>query len=156
LAMGVLSATRWGNGEQQQALLAGVAAGDTLLTAAIRELSEPMLTVLVTTLRGGSGTGGVTVFGVKIGVLHAAAANWILVFASLGLGRAAIAVVGASAPGVTLWRTPSSSATPEYTLWLDGAFVAHVLAGDDAVVDLYRLTAAGACCVADGALVAAL
>jgi 3-oxo-4-pregnene-20-carboxyl-CoA dehydrogenase alpha subunit len=156
LAMGVLPVTRWGSGEQQQALLAGVAAGDTLLTAAIREPSEPMPTVPATTLRGGSGGGGGTVSGVKIGVPHAAAANWILVPAGLGPGGAAIAVVGASAPGVTLRRTPSSSACPEYTVRLDGAPAAHVLGGNDAVADLYRLTAAGACCVADGALAAAL
>ena len=154
LAMGVLPVTRWGSGEQQRALLGGDAAGDTLLTAAVREPSEPVPTVPATTLRGVAGGG--TVSGVKIGVPHAAAANWILVPASLGPGGAAIAVVGASAPGVTLRRTPSSSATPEYTVRLDEAPAAHVLAGDDAVADLYRLTAAGACCVADGALAAAL
>jgi len=154
LAMGVLPVTRWGSSEQQRALLGGVAAGDTLLTAAVREPSEPVPTVPATTLRGVAGGG--TVSGVKIGVPHAAAANWILVPASLGPGGAAIAVVGASAPGVTLRRTPSSSATPEYTVRLDEAPAAHVLAGDDAVADLYRLTAAGACCVADGALAAAL
>lgn len=161
LAMGVLPVTRWGSGEQQQALLAGVAAGDTLLTAAIREPSEPMPTVpaatlRAATLRGGSGAVGDTVSGVKIGVPHAAAANWILVPAGLGPGGAAIAVVSASAPGVTLRRTPSSSATPEYTVRLDGAPAAHVLGGNGAVADLYRLAAAGACCVADGALAAAL
>ena len=102
LAMGVLPVTRWGSGEQQQALLAGVAAGDTLLTAAIREPSVPMPTAPATALRDGGGAGGGTVSGVKIGVPHAAAANWILVPASFGSGGAAIAVVGASAPGVTL------------------------------------------------------
>ncbi len=153
LAMGVLPVTRWGSRDQQQALLAGVAAGDTLLTAAIREPSEPMPPVPATTLRHGSGAG--TVSGVKIGVPHAAAANWILVPASLGSG-AAIAVVAASAPGVTLRRTPSSSAAPEYTVRLDGAPTAHILGGNDGVADLYQLTAAGACCLADGALAAAL
>jgi len=153
LAMGVLPVTRWGSRDQQQALLAGVAAGDTLLTAAIREPSEPMPPVPATTLRHDSGAG--TVSGVKIGVPHVAAANWILVPASLGSG-AAIAVVAASAPGVTLRRTPSSSAAPEYTVRLDGAPTAHILGGNDGVADLYQLTAAGACCLADGALAAAL
>lgn len=172
LAMGVLPVTRWGSHGQQQALLAGVAAGDTLLTAAIREPSEPMPPAPATTLRdaegageGGAGEDGTgedggaapgTVSGVKIGVPHAAAADWILVPASLGSGGTVIAVVGASAPGVTLRRTPSSSATPEYTVRLDDAPAAHVLGGGDAVADLYRLTAAGACCLADGALAAAL
>ena len=155
LAMGGLPVTRWGSRDQQQVLLAGVAAGDTLLTAAIREPSEPMPPVPATMLRdGGQGPG--TVSGVKIGVPHAAAANWILVPASLGSGGSAIAVVEPSAAGVTLCRTPSSAAAPEYSLRLDGAPAAHILGGGDAVADLYRLTAAGACCVADGALAAAL
>jgi len=109
-----------------------------------------------TTLRAGTGAGPGTVSGVKIGVPHAAAANWILVPASLGSGGTAIAVIGASASGVTLRRTPSSSAAPEYTVRLDEAPAAHVLAGNDAVADLYRLAAAGACCLADGALAGAL
>jgi 3-oxo-4-pregnene-20-carboxyl-CoA dehydrogenase alpha subunit len=156
LALGVLPVTRWGSPDQQQALLAGVAAGDTLLTAAIREPSEPMPPVPGTTLRTGSGAGPGTVTGIKIGVAHAAAASWILVPASLGSGGTAIAVVGASASGVTLRRTPSSSAAPEYTVRLDEAPVSHVLAGNDALADLYRLAAAGACCLADGAVAGAL
>jgi 3-oxo-4-pregnene-20-carboxyl-CoA dehydrogenase alpha subunit len=156
LAMGVLPVIRCGSSGQQRALLAGVAAGDTLLTAAIREPSEPMPPVPATTLGDPGGAGPGTVTGVKIGVPHAVAANWILVPASLRSGGTAIAVVGASAPGVTLRRTPSSSATPEYTVRLAGAPAAHVLGGNDAVADLYRLTAAGACCLADGALAAAL
>ena len=156
LAMGVLPVTRWGSRDQQQALLAGVAAGDTLLTAAVREPSEPMPPAPATTLRDSGGAGAGTVSGIKIGVPHAAAADWILVPAGLGSGSTAIAVVGASAPGVTLRRTPSSSATPEYTVRLDGAPAAHVLREHGAVADLYRLTAAGACCLADGALAAAL
>ncbi len=155
LAMGVLPVTRWGTRDQQQALLAGVPAGDTVLTAAIREPSEPVPPAPATTLRD-SGAGPGTVSGVKIGVPHAAAANWILVPASLGSGGTAIAVVEPSAPGVTLRRTPSSAAAPEYTVRLDEVPIAHILGGNDAVADLYRLTAAGACCLADGALAAAL
>ena len=157
LAMGVLPVVRWGSRDQQQALLAGVAAGDTLLTAAIREPSEPMPPVPATRLRDGSGAG--TVSGVKVGVPHAAAANWILVPAGLGSGgpgSTVIAVVEPSASGVTVSRTPSSAPAAEYTVRLDDAPVAHVLRDDRAVADLYRVTAAGACCVADGALAGAL
>ncbi len=154
LAMGVLPVARWGTRDQQQALLAGVAAGDVLLTAAVREPSEPMPAAPATTVTPGAGAGAVR--GVKVGVPHAAAAAWILVPASLDSGGTGIAVVEPSAPGVTLWRTPSSSAVPEYTLRLDGAPAVHLLGGTGAVEDLYRLTAAGACCVADGALAAAL
>ena len=158
LALGVLPITRWGSRDQQLALLAGVAAGDTLLTAAIREPSEPMPPAPATTLRSGAavGAGPGTVSGVKIGVPHAAAATWMLVPASLGTGGTAIAVVATSASGVTLRRTPSSSATPEYTVRLDGAPATHILRGNDALADLYQLAAAGACCLADGALAGAL
>jgi 3-oxo-4-pregnene-20-carboxyl-CoA dehydrogenase alpha subunit len=152
LAMGVLPVIRWGSRDQQQALLAGVPAGDALLTAAVREPSEPMPPGPATTVTPDEGT----VSGVKTGVPHAAAASWILVPASLGSGGTCIAVVAASAPGVTLRRTPSSSGAPEYTLRLDGAPVAHVLGNGRAVTDLYQLTAAGAACVAEGALAAAL
>src|SRR6266702_426483 len=142
LAMGVLPVTRWGSRDQQQALLAGVAAGDALLTAAVRETSEPMPPGPATTVTPDGGT----VSGVKVGVPHAAAASWILVPASLGPGGTGIAVVAPSAPGVTLRRTPSSSGAPEYTLRLDGAPVGHVLGNGRAV----------AACVVDGALAAAL
>ena len=42
LVLGVLPVVRWGDRDLQQALLAGVAAGDTVLTAAVREPSDPM------------------------------------------------------------------------------------------------------------------
>src|SRR6266571_2379987 len=101
LAMGVLPVTRWGSRDQQQALLAGVAAGDALLTAAVRETSEPMPPGPATTVTPDGGT----VSGVKVGVPHAAAASWILVPASLGPGGTGIAVVAPSAPG---WRRTGS------------------------------------------------
>ena len=101
LAMGVLPVTRWGTRDQQQVLLAGVPAGDAVLTAAIREPSEPAPPVPATALREQ-----------RSGLRHRlrgqdrravrGAASWILVPASLGSGGAAIAVIGTSAPGVTL------------------------------------------------------
>ena len=42
LMLGVLPVVRWADRDLQQALLAGVAAGDTVLTAAVREPSDPM------------------------------------------------------------------------------------------------------------------
>ena len=70
LAMGVLPVTRWGTRDQQRALLAGVAEGDVLLTAAVREPSAPAPPEPAATLRDG------IVSGTKIGVPYAAAASW--------------------------------------------------------------------------------
>ncbi len=177
LIMGVLPVVRWGDRDLQQALLAGVAAGDTVLTAAVREPSDPLPPVPATTARLGDGTvplaGGLggsspqagTVTGVKIGVPYCAAADWILVPASIAVpgspfsAGTGVVIVDPSADGVSLTRTHSSSGEPEYTLRLDEAPVRHVLGGgsDGRVVsDLYQLAVAGACCLADGALSAAL
>ena len=163
LVLGVLPVVRWGDRDLQQALLAGVAAGDTVLTAAVREPSGVMPARPATTATLGRTSG--TVSGVKIGVPYAAAADWILVPASLEAGGTGVVIVKASAEGVSWQRTHSSSGEPEYTLRLDEAPVADLLGsatGDgeagrgQAAQDLYQLAVAGACCLADGALAGAL
>jgi 3-oxo-4-pregnene-20-carboxyl-CoA dehydrogenase alpha subunit len=157
LALGVLPLVRWGSREVQQALLAGVAAGETVLTAAVREPSDPMPAAPATTARWSGGSG--TVSGVKIGVPYAAAAASILVPASITSGGTGVVVIDPSADGVSLRRTPSSAGGPEYTLVLDEAPIAYLLGtgvGGRVVQDLYQIAVAGACCLADGALAAAL
>ncbi|HEX4658751.1 MAG TPA: acyl-CoA dehydrogenase family protein [Streptosporangiaceae bacterium] len=157
LVLGVLPVVRWGDRDLQQVLLAGVAAGDAVLTAAVREVSDVMPQVPATTARLADRSG--TVSGVKVGVPYAAAADWILVPASLASGVRRVVIVEKSASGVSLRRTPSASGEPEYTLRLDEAPVAHVLgahAGGRVLTDLHQLALAGACCLADGALAAAL
>ncbi len=159
--MGVLPLTRWAGHDLQQNLLAGVSAGDVLITAAVREPSEPMPTQPATTASVPDGT----VSGVKIGVPYAAAARWILVPATFDAGGreagTGVVVIDPAAERVTIQRTPSSAGGPEYTLRLDEAPITAVLratggAQSDPVADLYQLTLAGACCLADGALAAAL
>jgi alkylation response protein AidB-like acyl-CoA dehydrogenase len=163
LVLGVLPVARWGERNLQQVLLAGVAAGDTVLTAALREPSGvmPDRPATTATLKRTSGT----VSGVKIGVPYAAAADWILVPASLPAGGTAVVIVSSSAEGVSWRRTHSSSGEPEYTLRLDEAPVADVLGsepevgeegGGRAARDLYQLAVAWACSLADGALAGAL
>jgi 3-oxo-4-pregnene-20-carboxyl-CoA dehydrogenase alpha subunit len=157
LGLGVLPVVRWGDRELQQALLAGVAPGDTLLTAAVREPADVMPARPATTaaLRPGSGR----VSGVKVGVPYAAAADWILVPASLPAGGTGVVIVRTSAGGVSCLRTHSSSGEPEYTVRLDEAPVADLLGSEErgrAADDLYQLAVAGACCLADGALAGAL
>jgi alkylation response protein AidB-like acyl-CoA dehydrogenase len=157
LALGVLPLVRWGSREVQEALLAGVAAGETVLTAAVREPSDPMPAAPATTARWSGGSG--TVSGVKIGVPYAAAAASILVPASITSGGTGVVIIDPSADGVSLRRTPSSAGGPEYTLLLDEAPVTHLLGtgvGGRVVQDLYQIAVAGACCLADGALSAAL
>ncbi len=173
LALGVLPVTRCASPDVQRQLLAGVATGETILTAAIREQSEPMPKTPATVAELSAGTGIVT--GVKLGVPYAAAARWILVPAQVAGGGTAVVVVEPDAKGVSCQRTHTSSGLPEYTLRLEQAEVAHVLDGDspasgtgergagprearadDAVAELSRLAVAGACCVSDGALTAAL
>lgn len=161
LIMGVLPVTRWGDRDVQQALLDGVATGETVLTAALREPSDPMPAEPATTAKLGAEAGVVS--GVKTGVPYGAAADWILVPASISSGGTGIVIVAPSDDGVSLTRTHSSGAEPEYTLRLDEAPVRHVLgaragsrADSRAVLDLYQLAVAGACCLADGALSGAL
>ena len=148
LALGVLPVARCTDTQLQRRLLAGVAAGETVLTGAIREQSDPMPESPATTVTAG------TVSGVKIGVPYAAAATWILAPASTPAGTAVV-VVEPDADGLTCQRTRSSSGLPEYTVRLEQTPVLAVLEGcpSDA---LCQLAVAGACTVADGALAAAL
>ena len=118
LAMSVLPVARWGSREQQQALLTGVAGGDVVHTAAVREPSEPAPDVPVTTAALGGTPGAGTVSGVKTGVPYAAAADWILVPARLSTGGTGIAVVDPAIAGVSLRRTPAAAGAPEYTVRL--------------------------------------
>jgi 3-oxo-4-pregnene-20-carboxyl-CoA dehydrogenase alpha subunit len=163
LMLGVLPVTRLGRRDQQAALLDGAGSGDTLLTAAIREPSDPMPTVPATTAAPAPATvardGGIAaVTGVKLGVPYAAEARWVLVPASLATGGTAVLAIDPHGAGVTLHPTPSSAGSPEYTVRLDAAPASHVLGGPGpgAVTLLYQLALAGACCLGDGALAGAL
>jgi 3-oxo-4-pregnene-20-carboxyl-CoA dehydrogenase alpha subunit len=159
LALGVLPVTRSADPALKRQLLAGVATGDTVLTAAIRELSDPAPAAprTVATLTDGGQPGTLT--GLKTGVPYAAAANWILVPASVGSSsapaRTCVAVIEPDADGLSCQRTRSSSGLPEYTLRLQDTPVVHLLDGCDAG-ELYRFAVAGASAVADGVLSAAL
>jgi 3-oxo-4-pregnene-20-carboxyl-CoA dehydrogenase alpha subunit len=153
LALGVLPVMRCAPADVQVALLTGVATGETILTAGIREPSDPMPSSPATVAELARGT----VSGLKLGVPYAAAARWILVPASLAGGGTAVVVVEPDARGVSCRRTHSSTGLPEYTIRLEDAPVRYALGGPpDAVAELNLLATAGACCVADGALGAAL
>jgi alkylation response protein AidB-like acyl-CoA dehydrogenase len=141
LMTGALPLLRWGRPD----LLPAVASGELILTAALREPSDPQPDSPATAITNG------TITGTKIGVLYAEQSQFILVPAVGG-----VALVDPRAEGVTLTATPSSSGQPEYTLRMAGAPVQDVLGGPDCVRDLYQLAVAGACALADGAVAGAL
>jgi alkylation response protein AidB-like acyl-CoA dehydrogenase len=164
LMTGALPLLRWGRPE----LLPGVASGELLLTAALREPSSPAPALPATAITDGKITG------TKIGVPYAAEASLLLIPARLapadsmivsGSGQIApktahdhggVFLVSPRGAGVELIRTPSSSGEPEYTLRLDQAPVEGMLGGPECVRDLYQLAVAGACALADGAVAGAL
>jgi alkylation response protein AidB-like acyl-CoA dehydrogenase len=155
LMTGVLPVVRWGDGELRRALLPPAAAGELILTAGIREPSDPLPRVPSTTVSGG------TVTGTKVGVPYCAEAGHVLVPVSFASRegpevRTAVVIVDPAADGAHVTRTGSAAGAPEYTLRLDRAPVEHVLGAADCVADLSGLAVAGACCLADGALAAAL
>jgi 3-oxo-4-pregnene-20-carboxyl-CoA dehydrogenase alpha subunit len=145
LMTGALPVARWGDADLRQAVLPAVAAGELVLTAAIREPSDPQPDLPATTVADGKITG------TKVGVPYAEQAFLILVPAS-----SVVALVPPQADGVQVARTPSSSGQPEYTLRLREAPIRGVLGGTDCARDLYQLAVAGACALADGAVAGAL
>jgi hypothetical protein len=134
LALGVLPVVRFGSERQQDELLPEVAAGDRLLTAA---------------LRGGPAiVDGGRLSGSWAGVGYAAAAYRVLVPAMDGLY-----LVDPRSSGVSLVRTPTSSGVPEFSMRLAGAR-GEPLGGQP--IDLRRLAVAGACAVGSGLVAGAL
>ena len=183
LMTGVLPVVRWGNGELRRALLPPAAAGELMLSAGIREPSDPMPRVPATTVAADG-----TVSGTKVGVPYCAQAGRVLLpvsFSDASPGGAipprpplrtgglpvppypsgpptptptptGVVIIDPAADGARVTRTPCAGDGPEYTLRLDGVPVEHVLGAADCLTDLYQLAVAGACSLADGALSAAL
>ena len=167
LMTGALPLARWG----RPALLPAVASGELLLTAALREPSDPAPIPPATAITDGKITG------TKIGVPYAAEASLLLIPARIparltppdsmivnSSGQIApetvhdhgVALVRPGAEGVSVMRTPSSSGEPEYALELDQTPIEGMLGGPECVRDLYQLAVAGACALADGAVAGAL
>jgi hypothetical protein len=113
LCCGALTLAATGT-DEQQALLAGVAAGDTLLTPALREVGLGILDRPATTYADGRVTGR------KIGVTYADSASRLLVTAIDG-DEVVVALVDPSDPGVTLLESGSSARLTTHTVVLDGA-----------------------------------
>jgi alkylation response protein AidB-like acyl-CoA dehydrogenase len=155
LMTGVLPVVRWGDAGLRRALLPPAAAGELVLTAGLREPSDPMPLVPAVTVAAGTGPLG-TVSGVKVGVPYCAQAGRVLLTVSFASGGTGVVIVDPAAPGARATRTPSAAGGPEYTLRLDRVPVEHVLGAAGCLADLYQLAVAGACSLADGAVSAAL
>ena len=108
LMTGVLPVVRWGDADLRRALLPGVAAGETILTAAIREPSDPMPEVPAVTVTAG------TVTGTKVGVPYCAQASRVLVpvsFPAAGAGGSASSSSTRPRRGRALRPPPPPAAT---------------------------------------------
>jgi alkylation response protein AidB-like acyl-CoA dehydrogenase len=146
LMTGALPLARWGPPDLRADLLRGVASGELLLTAALREPPAAPATAVT--------DGKIT--GLKIGVPHAEQSHLLLIPARLASSDHGVALVRPDAEGARVTRTPSSSGEPEFAIQLDQAPVEGMLGGADCVRDLHQLAIAGACALADGAVAGAL
>ena len=152
LMTGMLPIARWGDADLRRALLPAAAAGELILTAGLRETSDPLPRVPAVTVTGD------TVSGTKVGVPYCEQAGRVLLPVTFAApaGGTGVVIIDPTAAGARVTRTPSAADAPEYTLLLDRVRVEHVLGGADCLADLSQLAVAGACCLADGALSAAL
>jgi alkylation response protein AidB-like acyl-CoA dehydrogenase len=147
LCCGTLTLAAAGSDGQRARLLPGVAAGDVVLTPALREKGAGIPERPSTTLTDGAVTGR------KIGVTWAEDATALLVPALDG-DRVVVALVDPRGDGVTLEPSPSSSGRTQHTVVLDGA-PADVLPGPDAARLLRELAVAGLCVTGAGVVAGA-
>ncbi|BAX95914.1 putative acyl-CoA dehydrogenase FadE [Mycobacteroides stephanolepidis] len=148
LGFGVVPLVELACVEQQDRFLDGVGSG-TILTAALDEPGSALpSTPSVSAVRDGS---SLVLNGRKIGVLHAAEANWILVTTDNG-----VVVVAPNTPGVTITRTPTASKAAEYAVTFADASVpdSDVLGGPVERVNQLAVAAIGS--YADGLVSGAL
>jgi alkylation response protein AidB-like acyl-CoA dehydrogenase len=119
LGLGLLPLLDLASEEQQDRFLAGVAKGG-VLSAALNEPGAALPERPSTTLRDGK------LSGTKVGVPHAALADWLVVTTDGG-----VVVVSAKADGVMLTQSPTSNGSDEYSVTFTGVAVpeSDVLAG---------------------------
>ena len=158
LALGLLPLNQLGRADQRAALLPEVAAGESLLTAALHEPSDPMTTTPRTTAVSDGRRWRLT--GTKIGVPCAAASARILVPATTASGPV-VFLVDPAALGVTVITTPSASGAPEHTVRLaevavDEADMLATANRGEALEVLHAYALAGALAFGEGVLAGAL
>jgi alkylation response protein AidB-like acyl-CoA dehydrogenase len=121
LALGALPVARWGTPDQRAALLPGVVAGTTVLTAALAEpLGDPGRPT-ATARRDGDGDGETWVLdGERTNVPAGLVADTIVVPATTPDGDIGLFLVPATAGGVERRRQDTTTGTPEALVILDG------------------------------------
>ena len=121
VVLGALPIARFGTDAQKNALLPGVASGESILTAALAEAGADPLKPTTTAKRDGDGW---VLDGVKECVAAGPLADQVLVPASTDDGGVIIAIVAANAKGVTRERQDTTSHHPEARFTLAGVKVA--------------------------------
>ncbi len=162
LAAGVLPVVAAGTTEQQDRVLAGVAAGERRLAAALNEpgaslLARPTAISATTLTRDGNGDGW-RLDGLKVGVSGADGAAFLLVTAQSEQGPVVV-VVAPKSEGVRRTETRSSREVSEHSFRFDGVRIGEddVLGGPPgsqeaarAVTALREHALAGLCLLGDG------
>ena len=133
LALGGLPVARWGSAAQQAAILPGLVAGTTLVTAA---LVEPLGGVHHPTTTARRDGGGWVLDGTRTNVPAGLVADRVIVPATTDAGDVGVFLVPAGASGVTRRRQDTTTGTPDALVTLAGVRV-----GEDGV--LGPLDAAG-------------
>jgi alkylation response protein AidB-like acyl-CoA dehydrogenase len=124
VVLGALPIAKFGSDAQQAALLPALAAGDSIITAALFEAGADPLKPVTTAKRDGDGW---LLDGVKDCVPAGPLADRVLVPASTDDGGVIVAIVDPGAKGITRERQDTTSHHPEARLTLDGV---RVDAGD--------------------------
>jgi len=121
VVLGALPIARFGTDAQKDALLPGIASGDSIFSAALAEAGADPLKPTTTAQRDGDGW---VLDGMKDCVPSGPLADRVLVPASTDDGGVIVAIVDPSAKGVTLERQETTSHHPEARLTLKGVKVA--------------------------------
>ena len=121
VVLGALPIARFGTDAQKNALLPGIASGDTIFSAALAEAGADPLTPTTTAKRDGDSW---LLDGMKDCVSSGPLADRVLVPATTDAGGVIVAIADPNAKGVTRERQETTSHHPEARLTLEGARVA--------------------------------
>jgi alkylation response protein AidB-like acyl-CoA dehydrogenase len=149
LVLGAMPVARFGTEDQQRRWLDGIAAGDTILTAALVETGFDDAKKPATRARADGDSW--LLHGTKIGVPAAHLAKRMLVTARTEEGQVGVFVVDPRAAGVRLERQLVTTGEPWFRVTLDGAKVAaadvlgEVGGGDEIIEWLVARTVVGLC-----------